>query len=54
MLQLERSKNNPILVPDQTSWWEKRQFLIAEFSMMVRLSICYIEQSANTKIMYQG
>jgi predicted GH43/DUF377 family glycosyl hydrolase len=24
MLQLKRSKNNPILIPDQTSWWEKK------------------------------
>ncbi|HEX7275488.1 MAG TPA: hypothetical protein VF248_07750 [Nitrososphaeraceae archaeon] len=24
MLQLKRSQNNPILIPDQTSWWEKK------------------------------
>jgi predicted GH43/DUF377 family glycosyl hydrolase len=24
MLQLKRSKNNPILIPDETSWWEKK------------------------------
>ena len=24
MLQLKRYKNNPIIVPDQTSWWEKK------------------------------
>lgn len=24
MLQLERAKNNPILVPDQSSWWEAK------------------------------
>lgn len=24
MLQLKRSKNNPILIPDQNSWWERK------------------------------
>jgi len=24
MLQLRRYKNNPIIIPDQTSWWEKK------------------------------
>ena len=42
MLQLERAKNNPILVPDLSSWWEaKAVFNCAVFHDGKAFHICY-------------